>query len=79
MGCEGTLEDAARGLFDGEALDDCPLPCALMVPLTVCLILVLLGCEGFMTVLSILGDKMMLYDDMRVGFEEILISKHFCN
>ena len=65
MGCGETLEDAARGLFDGEALDDCPLPCPFIVPLAVCLILVLLGCEGFMTDLSVLGDGMMLYDDMR--------------
>ena len=65
LGCGGTLEDATRCLFDGEALDDCPLLCAFMVPLVVCLILVLLGCEGFMTDLSVLGDKMMLYDDMR--------------
>ena len=60
-----TLEDAARGLFDGEALDDCLLLYVFMVPLDVCLILVLLGCERFMTDLSILGDEMMLYDDMR--------------
>ena len=65
LGCGGTLEDAAHGLFDGEALDDCPLPCPFKVPLAVCLIFVLLGCEGFMTDLSILGDEMMLYDDMR--------------
>ena len=79
MGYGGTLEDAARGLFDGEALDDYPLPCPFKVPFAVCLILVLLGCEGFMTDLSVLGNKMMLYDDMRVGFEEILVSKHFYN
>ena len=65
MGCGGTLEDVARGLFDGEALDDCPLPCLLKVTLAMCLILVLLGCEGFMTDLSVLGDEMMLCDDMR--------------
>ena len=65
MGCGGTLEDVARGLFDGEALDDFLLLCAFMVPLVVCLILVLLGCEGFMTDLSVLGNEMMLYDDMR--------------
>ena len=79
LGCGGTLEDAAHSLFDGEALDDCLLLCVFMVPLTVCLILVLLGCEGFMTDLSVLGDEMMLYDDMRVGVEIFLISKHFCN
>ena len=65
LGYGGTLEDAARGLFVGEALDDCPLLCAFMVPLAVCLILVLLDCEGFMIDLSVLGDEMMLYDDMR--------------
>ena len=65
LGCRETLEDAARGLFEGEALDDYPLLCAFMVPLAVCLILVLLDCEGFMTDLSVLGDEMMLYDDMR--------------
>ena len=65
LGCEGTLEDATRGLFDGEALDDCPLPCPFKVTLVVCLILVLLGCEGFITDLSVLDDEMMLYDDMR--------------
>ena len=59
LGCERTLEDAARGLFDGEALDDCPLLYTFMVPLVVCLILVLLGCEGFMTDLSVWGDEMM--------------------
>ena len=79
LGYGGTLEDASRCLFDGEDLKDCPLPCPFMVPLAVCLILVLLGYEGFMIDLSVLGDEMMLYDDMRVGFEEILISKHFCN
>ena len=60
LGYGGTLEDAVRGLFDGEALDDCPLLCAFMVTLVVCLILVLLGCEGFMTDLSVLGDEMMI-------------------
>ena len=65
LGCGGTLEDAARGLFDGEALDDCPLPYLFKVTFVVCLILVLLGCEGFMTDLSVLGDEMMLYDDMK--------------
>ena len=65
LGCGGTLEDAARGLFDGEALDDCPLPYLFKVTLVVCLILVPLGVEGFMTDLSILGDEMMLCDDMR--------------
>ena len=65
MGFRGTLEDAACGLFDGEALDDCPLPCPFKVTLAVCLILVLLGYEGFMTDLSVLGDEMMLCDDMR--------------
>ena len=65
LGCGGTLEDAARGLFDGKALDDCPLLCTFMVPLAMCLILMLLGCEGFMTNLSVLSDEMMLYDDMR--------------
>ena len=59
------LEDTSRGLFDGEDLDDCPLFYPFMVPIAVCLILVLLGCEGFMTSLSVLGDEMMLYDDMR--------------
>ena len=56
LGCGGTLEDAARGLFDGEALNDCALLCAFMVPLAVCLILVLLGCEGFMTDFSVFGQ-----------------------
>ena len=65
MGCGGTLEDTARGLFEGEALDDCPLLYAFMVPLAVCLILVFLGCEGFMIDLNVLVDEMMLYDDMR--------------
>ena len=59
LGCGGTLEDVAPGLFDGEALDDCPLLCTFMVPLDMCLILLLLGCEGFMTDLSVLGDEMM--------------------
>ena len=53
------LEDASRGLFDGEDRDDCPLLCHFMVPIAVCLMLVLLGCEGFMTDLSVLGDEMM--------------------
>ena len=66
LGCGGTLEDAPYGLFDGEALDDCPLPYLFKVTFVVCLILVLLGCEGFMIDLSVLGDKMMLYDDMRL-------------
>ena len=35
LGCGGTLEDAARGLFDGEALDDCLWPCPFKVPLVV--------------------------------------------
>ena len=56
LGCEGTLEDAARGLFDGEVLDDCLLLCVFMIPLAVCLILVLLGCEGFMTDFSVFGQ-----------------------
>ena len=72
MGYRGTLEDAARGLFDGEALDDCLLPCPFKVTLAVCLILLLLGCEGFMTDLSVLGDEMMLYDDMRWVREWVL-------
>ena len=53
------LEDASRGLFDGEDLDDCPLECLFKVLTTVCLMLVPLDCEGFMTDLSVLGDKMM--------------------
>ena len=53
------LEDASRGLFDGKDLDDCPLVCPFKVPLAVCLMLVLLGCEGFMTDLSVLGDEIM--------------------
>ena len=65
MGCGGTLEDAACGLFDGEALDDFPLPCPFKVPLAVCLIFVLFGYEEFMIDLSVLSDEMMLYDDMR--------------
>ena len=65
MGCGGTLEDATRGLFDGKALDDFPLPCPFKVTLAVCLILVFFDCEGFMIDLSVLGDEMMLYDDMR--------------
>ena len=64
LGCGGKLEDAARGLFDGEALDDCLLPCPFKVPLVVCLIFELLGCEGFMADLSVLGNEMMLYDDI---------------
>ena len=67
MGCGRTLEDAARGLFDDEALDNCPLPYPFKVTLVVCLILVLLGYEGFMTDLSVLGDEMMLCD----GYESI--------
>ena len=72
MGCGGALGDAARGLFDGKALDDCPLPCLFRGPIAVCLIFVLLGCEGFMIDLSVLGDKMMLYDDMRWVWEWVL-------
>ena len=53
------LEDASRGLLDGEDLDDCPLVCPFKVPLAVCLMLVLLGCEGFMTDMSVLDDEMM--------------------
>ena len=59
LGCGGTLEDASRGLFDGEDQDDCPLLCPFMVPIAVCLMLVLLGCEGLMIDLSVLGDEMM--------------------
>ena len=58
------LDDASCGLFDGEDLDDCPLECPFKVPTIVCLMLVPLGCEGFMTDLSVLGDEMM-QDDMR--------------
>ena len=57
LGCGGTLEDASRGLFDGEDLDDYPLDCPFKVPIAVCLMLVPLGCEEFMTDLSFLGDK----------------------
>ena len=57
LGCGGTLEDLLRGLFNGEDLDDCPLVCLFKVPLVVCLMLVLLGCEGFMTDLSVLGNE----------------------
>ena len=53
------LEDASHGLFDGEDLDDCPLECPFKVPTVVCLMLVPLGCEGFMTNLSVLGYEMM--------------------
>ena len=59
LGCGGTFEDASRGLFDGEDLDDCPLVCSFKVPTAVCLMLVPLDCEGFMTDLSVLGDEMM--------------------
>ena len=60
LGYGGTLEDASRGLFDGEDLDDFPLVCPFKVPLAVCLMLVLLGCEQFMIDLSVLGDEMMI-------------------
>ena len=49
LGCGGTLED----------LEDCPLPCPFIVPMAVCLMLVPLGCGGFMTDSSVLGDEMM--------------------
>ena len=41
LGSGGTLEDASRGLFDGEDLDDCPLECPFKVPTAVCLCLCL--------------------------------------
>ena len=47
------------------------------VPTAVCLILVPLGCEGFMTDLSVLGDEMMLYDDMRWVWEWEWVLKKF--
>ena len=59
FGCGRTLEDAARGLFDGEALDDWPLPCLFKVPLAVCFKLVPLDCDGFITDLKVLGDEVM--------------------
>ena len=59
LGCGGTLEDASRCLFDGEDLEDCPLPCPFIVPMAVCLMLVPLDCGGFMTDSSVLGDEMM--------------------
>ena len=59
LGCGGTLEDASHGFFDGVDLNDCPLECPFKVPIAVCLMLVPLGCEGFMIDLSVLGDEMM--------------------
>ena len=59
FGCEGTLENAACGLFDGEALDDWPLLCPFKVPLAVWFKLVPLDCDGFMIDLRVLGDEVM--------------------
>ena len=59
LGCGGTLEDASCCLFEGEDLEDCPLLCPFMVPMAVCLMLVLLGCGGFMIDSSVLGNEMM--------------------
>ena len=42
-----------------------PFECPFKVPTTVCLMLVPLGYEGFMTDFSVLGDEMMQDDDMR--------------
>ena len=59
LGCGGTLEDALRCLFDGEDREDCPLLCPFIVPMAVCLMLVPLDCERFMTDSSVLRDEMM--------------------
>ena len=59
LGCGGTLEDASCCLFDGEDLEDCPLLCPFIVPMTVCLMLVPLDDGGFMIDSSVLGNEKM--------------------